>query len=278
MPHAPSPAADGSHPRSRRAGFTLVELLVVIGIIAVLMGILLPALNKARQQAWRIKCLSNARQLGTAVHLYANENRSFLPASNWDGGTTNGTWVNARVGWLYDLTPPPLGPGDLAPVGGVDPKRVKGGVLWKYLRTLEVYRCPMHQAVRGIGSGRTDSLTSYLMNGAVNGFPDPSALPRSKPMKYAKLNMFKSNDVAFWEADERRASSGFNDGSSYPSETYNLCDPLASGLTARHGKHAAIVCIDGHAEPIEHAEFRKLIKEPRRNRLWCNPFNKNTGR
>ena len=152
------------HVETKKRGFTLVELLVVIGIIALLISILLPALNKAREQARRSKCLSNQRQLAMAWLMYANENKGRLVSSNtWSepgfpaqpGGGLCGfpQAPNPPVppwSWVISGNRPPI---DASP-------DIADGRLWPYLKAYQVYQCP---------GNRFSYTHDYSMNGVLAG-------------------------------------------------------------------------------------------------------------
>src|SRR5215218_8288732 len=92
--------------RLRKGGFTLVELLVVIAIIAVLVGLLLPAVQSAREAARRMQCQNNLKQLGLALHNYHDTNSSFPPCMSFDPGVSDiSNTPNYRANWVIRILP-----------------------------------------------------------------------------------------------------------------------------------------------------------------------------
>ena len=118
-------------PGWRRHGFTLVELLVVIGIIAVLVSILLPALNRARAQARTVQCLSNLKQIGLAFANYVNENKGWFPhQTSW-----NNLMGKKGTSAAYEVPGQWTG---FAGEAGITGERI----LNRYLGTPDVLHCP----------------------------------------------------------------------------------------------------------------------------------------
>jgi prepilin-type N-terminal cleavage/methylation domain-containing protein len=138
----------------KEKGFTLIELLIVVAIIAVLISILAPALQSAREQGKRALCLYNTHALSVAWIQYIEENKGLLPdaAARLNPPPESNTWIQ-RVGGSYQFHP------NDAPEQ-LQLEAIRKGSLFKYTNTTNIYRCP----VAKVNEKRTYSLT-HAMHG-----------------------------------------------------------------------------------------------------------------
>ena len=144
----------------RRKAFTLVELLVVIGIIALLISILLPSLNRAREQANWLKCMSNLRQVGQAFTMYCNNNKGRFPTAG--AGTKPHDWIFWEDFPLPDA-PRSLDKSMIAPYLGIPVNP-------------EVLRCPsdiVENHVSKKANGQPQYAFSYSSNYLITRLPAP---------------------------------------------------------------------------------------------------------
>ena len=235
-------------------GFTLIELLVVIAIIAILAGMLLPALSRAKSKAQGINCVSNLKQLALCWSMYYNDqNDRLIP--NWLG-TTN-AWIGGNVAALP---------------GATNELEIRNGRLFAYNGSVAIYRDPAAvelpkslKAQRSRiprGLVRTYSMSGRMGGGTASdasaGGTDTSWVLGAKYPQFKKYsdirNPSPSQALVFVDESKETVDDGYYATQAPPSRTWQ------NSPTARHGKAAAFSFADGHAEIKKWADGRTKAK------------------
>lgn len=215
---------------SSRRGFTLIELLVVVAVIGILAGLLLPALAKSKQQAQKIQCLSNLKQIGLSIQLYADDNEDTLPGPVLAGARANYDKTSSQELIFYIARY----------LGLSDPS--------SQMMVADIFVCPGY---RRNAPGLTSVIGRkvYLLNDDVDTDPGtttppfgyPIGTPAKQPLKVTSLAQLQSPATAWAISDIDQAIPSLNPSISWWTD-----------LPAKpvHGPVRNKLFFDWHSEPV----------------------------
>ncbi len=281
---------------SKRKGFTLIELLVVISIIALLVSILMPSLNKAKQQATAAVCLGNQKALISSWVMYCGDNGDQLVggmASGYNGQLPYNETDRRPAGlhpWICAPTVEDtsgsnnhrsLSNGDSAfnNTNALDYRKfgIELGKLWKYNKTHDVYHCPGDKNFKK--SAPMDAFVSYAITGTMNGEDVVSGHNGVKA--YTKAGQIKTPSEKMVFVEESTLGQNYLLGSFQVHSRENKFQDSSwwDYMAVWHNKRGTIAFADGHAEitswqspktlELAKTTYRIDAAEVAKNTEWC---------
>lgn len=266
---------------SKRRGFTLIELLVVIAIIAILMGILMPALNRVREQGKRMVCLSNLKTLTLSWIMYADENDGKIANgaggfhyTRGGGNTENGAATNIiERAWVGKGWGDNWRNQNVRNSGMTENDKRRGireGSLWPIIKDYGVYKCPTGRPGEFVTYATVDAMNGLIRSGTASrggNSSHPSAVGRR--VGGTTLWIKRMSDIGSPTAAERMVY--IDEGAMTPDSFavhYDKSDPeWWDDPPIRHGDGTTVSWADGHASHLKWTAI-ETIKAGRDKQDW----------